>query len=221
MNPIKKMQKEIRTVEKELHTATSNAQTDQGFLGIVYNHYEGVSEDLKFIEHDTEEMRKSAIQNYHLKIKYFCNKLERLERKITDKALTEKQSKEYQNDFGVLHEEFKLIIQGVEIQINNREKLINSIDNLLKSFKRHKHTIRRSSRRGLQFENRFGKNVKGALKAINHLLTTELPSRINMIKNPPGNKIAPYSRYYGKISRVEAMKRRGNEPSGSVFNVKY
>ena len=221
MNPVKKMEKEIRIVEKELHNATKNAQTDQGFLGIIYNHFEGVSADLIFIEEDIEKMRLSVIQHTNGKLKLIYDKLERLERKITDKALTKKQSQEYQDMFSKLHAEYEEIIKKTETQINTREKLISSIDNHLGSFKRHKKVIRRASRRGLQFENRFGKNVEGALKAVEHLLSLEVSSRINNIKNPTKNIIAPFSRYYGKMSRVEAMKeRRKSESTRGGFNVK-
>jgi hypothetical protein len=216
MNPAK----EIRSIQNGLHDAAAESETDQGFLGIIHNHVDAVNDDLKFIIHDVKEVMALDKNSAVNRLEQLQASIQVMERQITDTALSTEDGKKYQDQFTAMMKEFENIEAQIQAQIGTRDKLLSQISTKIDSFNRHEHVTRVAARRGMRFENRFGKNIKRALKAIKHLLEIEVSARINAIKNPVENKKAPYSRYYGKVSRVEAMKGR-NKSGTSVFEMKY
>jgi len=221
----KLIRKELKKTRNALGHAAEDSQKDQAFLGIVHNHVEEVADDVKFIESSVNQM--TAVfekQNVQRELQDLLKSIEMLSRKITDKALNEQQSKAYQDMFTKLQNRYHLLIGKVEKQIEARQQLLHTVKNHVDKFTRHKRLIRRSTYRGIRYENRVNKNLEKAKTAITYLLDVEIEGRINFIKNPPNNPRPSHSRYYGKQSRVERMKSRhstSNAGTGSVFNPKF
>ena len=213
--------KELRETRNALGHAAEDSQKDRAFLGIVHNHVEEVADDVKFVENAINQM--TAVidsQNIQLELQDLLRSIEVLSRKITDKALNEAQSKAYQDFFTKLQDRYHQLVDKVEKQIGARQHLLATVENHVDKFARHKRLIRRSTYRGVRYENRVTKSLEKAKKAIAYLLDVEIEGRINLIKNPPKNLRAPQSRYYGKQTRVEAMKGRYNEKQRFVLNAK-
>ena len=180
----------------------------ENIIGIIHNHVEAVNDELKFVIKDVEEIKILDQNNAVNRLEQLQASIQAMEREITDTALSTEDGIKYRNQFTALMKEFEVIEAQIQAQIGARDKLLGDINSRIDSFNRHEHVTKRASRRGIRFERRFGNNVKHALKAIKHLLKIEISARIEAIKNPVGNKKAPNSRYYGKESKVSAMKRR-------------
>jgi len=213
--------KELKETRNALGHAAEDSQKDRAFLGIVHNHVEEVVDDVKFVEKAVNEMTSVLDhQNIHLELQGLLKSIEVLSRKITDKALNETQSKVYQDMYTRLQDQYHKLVEKTEKQIGARQHLLATVENHVDKFARHKRLIRRSTYRGVRYENRVTKSLERAKKAIAYLLDVEISGRVNLIKNPTGNPREPRSRYYGKQSRVDAMKARYNKKRRFVLNAK-
>ena len=215
------VEKELRETRNALGHAAEDSQKDQAFLGIAHNHVEDVVDDVKFVDNSINQMIEVLdSQNIQLELQGLLKSIEVLSRKITDKALNETQSKAYQDMFTRLQNQYHQLVEKTEKQISARQHLLATVENHADKFARHKRLIRRSTYRGVRYENRATKNLEKAKKTIAYLLDVEIEGRINLIKNPTKNLKTPYSRYYGKQSKVEAMKARHGKEVGSIYNAK-